>query len=70
MTLLQDLRVTLGEKESLMKEVEKEREVWRQRDQALTTVLQEKEALICCLKEEHHQKGVQVIIQTPEGHFH
>lgn len=72
MTLFQDLRVTLGEKESLLKEVEKEREVWRQRDQALATVLQEKEALIRCLKEEleRHQKGAQVIIQPLEGYFH
>lgn len=63
--------MTLGEKEGLLKEVEKEREVWRQRDQALAVVLQEKEALICCLKEEleRHQKGVQVLIQTLEGYF-
>ncbi|XP_076593633.1 uncharacterized protein LOC143324789 [Chaetodon auriga] len=50
--VIDDLRVALGEKEQLLKEVEKERELWRQRDQALTTVLQEKEALIHCLKEE------------------
>ncbi|XP_035528216.1 uncharacterized protein si:ch73-95l15.5 isoform X2 [Morone saxatilis] len=49
--IINDLRVALGEKERLLKEVEKEREVWRQRDQALTTVLQEKEALIHRLKE-------------------
>ncbi|XP_054477818.1 uncharacterized protein si:ch73-95l15.5 [Anoplopoma fimbria] len=44
--ILNELRVALGEKERLLKEVEKEREVWRQRDCALTTVLQEKEVLI------------------------
>ncbi|KAL6109525.1 uncharacterized protein ACO6RY_12630 [Pungitius sinensis] len=44
--VLDDLRVSLEEKERLLKEVEKEREVWRQRDHALAAVLQEKEALI------------------------
>lgn len=64
--LLQDLRVALGEKEGLLKEVEKEKEVWRQRDRALAAVLQEKDSLIHCLKEElekrqqvmYKQKGV------------
>lgn len=63
--LLQDLRVALGEKERLLKEVEKEREVWRQRDRALDTVLQEKETLIHCLKEEleNCQKDEKVITE-------
>ncbi|KAI3361322.1 hypothetical protein L3Q82_013497 [Scortum barcoo] len=47
-----DLRVALGEREQLLKEAEKEREVWRQTDRALATVLQEKEALIRSLKQE------------------
>ncbi|TMS11033.1 hypothetical protein E3U43_020026 [Larimichthys crocea] len=64
-TLNIDLRVALGEKERLLKEVEKEREVWRQRDRALDTVLQEKETLIHCLKEEleNCQKDEKVITE-------
>ncbi|CAJ1062834.1 uncharacterized protein si:ch73-95l15.5 [Xyrichtys novacula] len=58
--IINDLRVTLGEKENLLKEVEKERKVWKQKDQALCTVLQEKEALIQRLKEELEKKGAQV----------
>ncbi len=55
--------MALGEKEQLLKEVGKERDVWRQRDRALAAVLQEKEALIRCLKEEleSRQKDSQVI---------
>ncbi|XP_070767888.1 putative leucine-rich repeat-containing protein DDB_G0290503 [Enoplosus armatus] len=56
--VINDMRVALGEKERLLKEMEKEREMWRQRDRALTTVLQEKEALIHYLKEER-QKDAQ-----------
>lgn len=57
--------MALGEKERLLKEVEKEREVWRQRDRALDTVLQEKETLIHCLKEEleNCQKDEKVITE-------
>lgn len=51
--------MSLEEKERLLKEVEKEREVWRQRDHALAAVLQEKEALIRELVSS--QKGGQVI---------
>lgn len=71
LTLFQDLRVALGEKESLLKEVAKEREVWRQRDRALATVLHEKEALIRYLKEEleRRKQDVQVIIRTPGCNF-
>lgn len=76
--MLQDLRVALGEKERLLKEAEKEKEMWRQRDQALTTVLQEKEVLIHYLKEEleSHQKDVQVtyvhlgVISSGDGVVH
>lgn len=62
--LTQDLRVALGEKEQLLKEVEKERELWRQRDGALTAVLQEKEALIRTFKEQL-EKGMEVIHLQP-----
>lgn len=67
--VINDLRVALGEKERLLKEAEKEKEMWRQRDQALTTVLQEKEVLIHYLKEEleSHQKDVQAVSDTVTG---
>lgn len=42
--------MALEEKEQKLKEVEKEVELWRQKDRALTTVLQEKEAQISLLK--------------------
>ncbi|XP_049439892.1 putative leucine-rich repeat-containing protein DDB_G0290503 isoform X2 [Epinephelus fuscoguttatus] len=63
--IINDLRVALGEKERLLQEVEKEREVWRQRDRALTTVLQEKDALIQEL--ESCQKDVQGLAEDREG---
>lgn len=44
--------MALGEKERLLREVEKEREVWRQRDRALATVLQEKDQLTQNLRQE------------------
>nr|XP_043889766.1 BICD family-like cargo adapter 1 [Solea senegalensis] len=50
--VIKDLQVALAEKEHLQEEVEKERELWRQRDQALAAVQQEKDALIRLLKEE------------------
>lgn len=56
--------MALGEKEQLLKEVEKERELWRQRDGALTAVLQEKEALIRTFKEQL-EKGMEVIHLQP-----
>lgn len=56
--------MALGEKEQLLKEVEKERELWRQRDGALTAVLQEKEALIRTFKEQL-EKGMEVIRLQP-----
>lgn len=46
----QDLRAALGEKEQKLKEVEKEVELWRQKDRALETVLREKEAQITFLQ--------------------
>ncbi|XP_044064213.1 uncharacterized protein si:ch73-95l15.5 [Siniperca chuatsi] len=67
--IINDLRVALGEKERLLNEVEKERELWRQRDRALTTVLQEKEALIHYLKEEleSRQKDAQALSDSVIG---
>lgn len=44
--------MALGEKERLLREVEKEREVWRQRDRALATVLQEKDQLTQNLRQQ------------------
>ena len=52
----------LGEKERMLQETEKDREVWRRRDQALAAVLKEKETLLHCLKVELEscQRDVQV----------
>lgn len=44
--------MALGEKERLLREVDKEREVWRQRDRALSTVLQEKDQVTQNLRQE------------------
>lgn len=55
--IINELRVALGERERLLREVEKEREVWTQRDRALATVLQEKEAQIHDLKEQQRLAG-------------
>ncbi|XP_029307615.1 uncharacterized protein LOC115021354 [Cottoperca gobio] len=63
--IINDLRVALGEKERLLKEVGKEREVWRQRDRALASVLQEKEALIQELQSGH--KAVQALSDSVTG---
>ncbi|XP_068592001.1 protein Daple isoform X2 [Cebidichthys violaceus] len=63
--IINDLRVALEEKERRLKEVEKERELWRQRDCALATVLQEKEALIQELAS--CQKDVQGFVGDTEG---
>ncbi|XP_045574359.1 uncharacterized protein isoform X2 [Salmo salar] len=61
--IINELRVELVEKERVQREVQKEREVWRQRDQAFTAVLQEKESLLLCLKEalESSQKDMQAL---------
>uniref|UniRef100_A0A146XV94 Lamin L3 n=1 Tax=Fundulus heteroclitus TaxID=8078 RepID=A0A146XV94_FUNHE len=50
--VINELRVALGEKDRLLKEAEKERELWRQKDGALAAVLQEKEALILSLQQQ------------------
>ncbi|XP_034030080.1 uncharacterized protein si:ch73-95l15.5 [Thalassophryne amazonica] len=67
--IINDLRLALGEKERLLREVEKEREVWRQRDQTLSAVLQEKESLLFCLKEELQscQKDLQALSDSVIG---
>ncbi|XP_038832908.1 uncharacterized protein LOC120031293 isoform X2 [Salvelinus namaycush] len=61
--IINELRVELVEKERGHREVQKEREVWRQRDQALKAVLQEKESLLLCLKQalESSQKDMQAL---------
>ncbi|XP_031642537.1 uncharacterized protein LOC109902103 isoform X3 [Oncorhynchus kisutch] len=61
--IINELRVELVEKSRVQREVQKEREVWRQRDQALTAVLQEKESLLLCLKEalKSSQKDMQAL---------
>ncbi|KAM4600776.1 uncharacterized protein ACJ7VT_020663 [Polymixia lowei] len=67
--IINDLRLALGEKEQILKEVDKEREVWRRRDRALTAALQEKQALLLCLKEELEscQKDVQALSDSVIG---
>lgn len=52
----------LAEKTQSLKDVQKERELWKERDSALEKVLQEKEALIARLQQaiESSQKDVQV----------
>lgn len=67
--VINDLRVALGDKERVQKDMETEREVWRQKNQALTAVLQEKEALLLCLKQELHncQKDVQALSDSVIG---
>ncbi|KAM9852005.1 uncharacterized protein ACBR49_005107 isoform 1-T2 [Aulostomus maculatus] len=67
--VINDLRVSLKEKEQLLEEVEKEREVWTQRDRALTAVLQQKEGLIQSLKEELEscQRDVQALSDSVIG---
>ncbi|XP_055759335.1 uncharacterized protein LOC129837305 isoform X2 [Salvelinus fontinalis] len=61
--IINELRVELVEKERGHREVQKEREVWRQRDQALKAILQEKESLLLCLKQalEISQKDMQAL---------
>ncbi|XP_064801594.1 putative leucine-rich repeat-containing protein DDB_G0290503 isoform X1 [Oncorhynchus masou masou] len=61
--IINELRVALVEKERVQQEVQKEKEVWRQRDLALKAVLQEKGSLLLCLKEalESSQKDMQAL---------
>ncbi|KAK0155536.1 hypothetical protein N1851_002016 [Merluccius polli] len=49
--LINDLRLSLREKDQVQEELEKEREVWRSREETLTAILQEKEALLLSQKE-------------------
>ncbi|XP_056142648.1 uncharacterized protein si:ch73-95l15.5 [Lampris incognitus] len=67
--IINDLRLALAEKEQMQREVEKERAVWRSRDQALTAVLQEKETLLHCLKEELEscKSNMQALSDSPIG---
>ncbi|XP_024114214.1 uncharacterized protein si:ch73-95l15.5 [Oryzias melastigma] len=55
--IIGDLRVALEEKERQLKDVEKERELWRQRDSALSAVLQEKEDLILSFRQQLESSG-------------
>lgn len=52
--------MALGEAEQRLKEVEKEVELWRQKERALTTVLQEKDAHISLLQAALQQVGTHV----------
>ncbi|XP_053700148.1 uncharacterized protein si:ch73-95l15.5 isoform X1 [Synchiropus splendidus] len=67
--VINDLRVTATEKEQLLSNLEKEREVWSQRDRAHAAVLQEKEELIHVLKEElqSSQRDAQVLSESLIG---
>ncbi|KAJ7985383.1 hypothetical protein DPEC_G00351490 [Dallia pectoralis] len=61
--IINEMRVELVEKERMQQEVLAERDVWRQRDQALTAALQEKDAMLLCLNEalESCQKDMQAL---------
>lgn len=61
--------MTLGEKERLLQEVEKEREVWRQRDRALSTALQEKDQLTRNLQQELERCQVMLVKSFLGGVF-
>ncbi|XP_051922340.1 uncharacterized protein si:ch73-95l15.5 [Hippocampus zosterae] len=72
--IIDDLRVALGEKQRLLLEMEKEREVWRQRERALAATMHDKEEVVRLLKVELEScmKDVQalsdsVICQGLEG---
>ncbi|XP_048882947.1 uncharacterized protein si:ch73-95l15.5 [Brienomyrus brachyistius] len=67
--VIDGLRVELGERERVLREGQLEREAWRQRDQALTRLLQEKESLTCCLNEalESALKDVQALSDSVIG---
>ncbi|XP_062321273.1 uncharacterized protein si:ch73-95l15.5 isoform X2 [Osmerus eperlanus] len=68
--IINGLRVELAEKEQMQKQVQKEREVWRQREQTLSAVIQEKEELLHYQKEvlESCQKDVQALSDSVIGH--
>ncbi|XP_076006675.1 uncharacterized protein LOC143001017 [Genypterus blacodes] len=67
--IFRDLRVAAVDRERLQTEVEREREVWRQRDRAHGAALQEKEALLQRLREELEscQKDVQALSDSVIG---
>ncbi|XP_024858115.1 CDK5 regulatory subunit-associated protein 2 isoform X2 [Kryptolebias marmoratus] len=70
--VIDGLREALQEKERLLKEVEKERELWRRRDGALAAVLKEKEVLIQNLQQQLEASDMKtlsssVIGQQPSG---
>ncbi|XP_077432480.1 uncharacterized protein LOC144058110 [Vanacampus margaritifer] len=50
--IIDDLRAALGEKQRLLQELEKEREVWKQRDRALAATMQEQDEVVRLLKVE------------------
>ncbi|XP_077455390.1 uncharacterized protein LOC144073443 [Stigmatopora argus] len=50
--VIDDLRMALGEKERLLLELQKEREVWTQRDRALTATARDTDQLVRALKVE------------------
>ncbi|KAM4736075.1 uncharacterized protein FYW61_006371 [Anableps anableps] len=52
-----ELRAALGEKDRLLQEAEKERELWRRKDGAVAAVLKEKEALILKLQQQLESSG-------------
>uniref|UniRef100_A0A3P9MAZ9 palmitoyl-CoA hydrolase n=1 Tax=Oryzias latipes TaxID=8090 RepID=A0A3P9MAZ9_ORYLA len=57
--IIGDLRVALEEKERQLKDVEKERDLWRQRDNALSAVLQDKEDLILSFRQQLESSGTE-----------
>lgn len=56
--------MTLGEKECRLKEVEKERMLWRQQDGALAAVVKEKEELIQCFKQQLEARQTDVEVRN------
>ena len=62
---LQDLRLSLREKDQVQEELEKEREVWRSREETLTAILQEKEALLLSQKEVLESSHKEVLVSRP-----
>ncbi|KAJ8354531.1 hypothetical protein SKAU_G00220980 [Synaphobranchus kaupii] len=67
--IINELRVELGERDKVQREVQQEEEVWRERDQAMVALLKEKEALTNCLKEalESSQRDVQALSDSVIG---
>ncbi|XP_018596302.1 uncharacterized protein LOC108927458 isoform X2 [Scleropages formosus] len=67
--IISELRLEVSERERAQKEGQREKEVWRQRDQTMTALLQEKEALICFLKEalDSAQRDIQALSDSVIG---